>query len=369
MSSYPPFYYGQQPQMYAQQPRMGQPGAYPSIYAPGPNPYGVPTTPYAPGGQATGSAMTQPFIPPMLETPPAHSQQLQTKTRPKHSHRAVTTPLPLKSALKKTATSGAAPVAAAAVPAVENVQSRRRTTSRVKPDKYAAAAPPSTSTAPEASSYHMFVTFKGDSELLLENTLEGARKDIEKEIFPLWPHGAESQFRGEDWIIRFRNTPWNMSGPDVKMAWRLITALFELFARRGFSYMTSMRCTSAQPRMVFQSTQSDPYSSFFLGFLSRSGRRITFINPPPHIAADFGPKLRAFLPNQLEVSQENGLLIVDSMTVKPSHFLMQLLRGLLEMGFDINATVPMARGGPLKMGSRRELLVFKGDPSKQQLFQ
>lgn len=97
---------------------------------------------------------------------------------------------------------------------------------------------------------------------------------------------------------------------------------------------------------------------------------MTLINPPLHIAADFGPKLRAFLPNQLEVSQEDGaLLIVDSATVKPSHFLMQLLRGLLDMGFELNATVPMARGGPLKMGSRRELLVFKGNPSKQQLFQ
>jgi hypothetical protein len=64
---------------------------------------------------------------------------------------------------------------------------------------------------------HMFVTFKGDSELLLENTLEHARQEIEKKIFPLWPHGAETQFRGSDWIVRFRNAPWNMSGPDVAL--------------------------------------------------------------------------------------------------------------------------------------------------------
>jgi len=266
----------------------------------------------------------------------------------------------LKSALKKTGSTGAPLVPAATVPAVENLPSRRRTTSRVKPDK----SVPSMATAPTATtSYHMFVTFKGDSELLLENVLEGARKDIIEDIFPLWPHGAESQFRGEDWIIRFRNAPWNMNGPDVTMAWKLITALFTLFSTNGFSFMTSTRCTSAQPRMVFQSTTSDPVSTYFLGYLSRGGRRMTLINPPPHIAANFGPKLRAFLPNQLEVSQEDGgLLIVDSATVKPSHFLMQLLRGLLEMGFDLNATVPMARGGPLKMGSRRELLVFQGRP-------
>jgi len=46
--------------------------------------------------------------------------------------------------------------------------------------------------------------------------------------------------------------------------------------------------------------------------------------------------------------------------VKPSSFLMQILRALMDMDFNLNATVPMARGGPLGMGSRRELLVFKG---------
>ena len=62
----------------------------------------------------------------------------------------------------------------------------------------------------------MFVTFKGDSELLLENTLDHARKEIEEEIFAVWPHGLESsQSRGSNWKIRFKNAPWNMSGPDV----------------------------------------------------------------------------------------------------------------------------------------------------------
>jgi len=93
----------------------------------------------------------------------------------------------------------------------------------------------------------MFVTFKGDSELLLENTLDYARQEIEKEIFPLWPHGVETQVRGFDWIVRFRNAPWNMSGPDVAVAWKLIIALFTLFAVRGFSFMTSTKCTTTQP--------------------------------------------------------------------------------------------------------------------------
>lgn len=53
-------------------------------------------------------------------------------------------------------------------------------------------------------------------------------------------------------------------------------------------------------------------------------------------------------------------MLLNKCTVKPSHFLMQILKALMDMQFDLNATVPMARGGPLGMGSRRELLVFKG---------
>ncbi|KAJ7932412.1 hypothetical protein B0H13DRAFT_1593279, partial [Mycena leptocephala] len=328
---------------------------------------------------------------------------LQPKTRPKHSHRAATTPLPLKSALKKTGAAGNVP-SVAPEPHAESSQLRRRTNSKVKPDQYAAGVPPNQALNPprreslvrlslpsgqlyetlNTRSDHMFVTFKGDSELLLENTLEHARQEIEKKIFPLWPHGAETQFRGSDWIVRFRNAPWNMSGPDVALAWRLITALFTLFAERGFMFMTSTKCTTTQPRLIFQATPGDKRSVFFLAYFSRRGRRVSLINPPRHIAVAFGPKLRAFLPNQIEVSEDKDMLIVETKreiggpggtsvielvsanmmlnkcTVKPSHFLMQILKALMDMQFDLNATVPMARGGPLGMGSRRELLVFKG---------
>ncbi|KAJ7492634.1 hypothetical protein FB451DRAFT_541720 [Mycena latifolia] len=362
--AYPPFYnYGAPPQIYSQQgPMMAQAstsGGYMPIYAP-------PAAAYA----APAQHAQAPFIPPgaMLETPPAgQSQPLQAKARPKHSHRAATTPLPLKSALKKTPAPGAAPGLAPAQPHME--EARRRASSRVKPDKYAAVAPQNPRMpSDEKESYHMFVTFKGDSELLLENTLEVARHEIEKEIFPLWPHGVESsQFRDSNWKIRFRNAPWNMSGPDVAIAWRLIAALFTLFSVRGFSFITSTKCTTTQPRLIFQITNTDRASSFFLAYFSRGGRRISLINPPPHIATTFGPKLRAFLPNQVEVMEERGgLVIVETkreiggVGVKPSHFLMEILKVMVDMGFDLNATVPMARGGPLGMGPRRELFVFKG---------
>ncbi|KAJ7244783.1 hypothetical protein B0H12DRAFT_1022330 [Mycena haematopus] len=350
---------------------MGQAGpsnnGYVPIYASAPNPYAP-----AAGTPYPAQPLQVPFVPPsaMFETPPAaQAQPLQTKTRPKRSHRAASTPLPLKSALKKPSGAGATPGPAAPMQLAEPFQVRRRTNSKIKRDQAAAAAMQNQSAEPplREEPYHMFVTFKGDSELLFENTLENARKEIERKIFPLWRHGVETQFRGADWILRFRNAPWNMNGPEVTVAWKLISTLFTLFAERGFQFMTSTKCTTTQPRLVFQSSQADRLSVFFLAYLSRGGRRISLINPPRHIAAAFGPRLRAFLPNQVDESHETDILVVEikreiGTAVKASHFLMQILKVLMELGFHLNATVPMARGGPLGLGSRRELLVFKGVP-------
>jgi hypothetical protein len=110
----------------------------------------------------------------------------------------------------------------------------------------------------------------------------------------------------------------------------------------------------------------------------------SLINPPPHIVFAFGPTLQASLPNEVEIANEKDMLIVEikrqmsgtggkSMAseppcradanvyaVKPSHFLMQVLKVMVGMGFNLDATVAMARGGPLGMGARRELFVFKG---------
>ncbi|KAJ7706198.1 hypothetical protein B0H17DRAFT_1293261 [Mycena rosella] len=312
--AYPPYYNYVPQQIYAQQGPMmaqaGTSGGYMPIYAP-------PAAAYA---QHAQHAQT-PFIPPgaMTETPPVGpSQPLQAKSRPKHSNRAASTPLPLKSALKKTPAPGAAPLPAQAPVYSEAVPPRRRTNSRVKADKYAGIVPqnqmvrqPSDKQVQEA--YHMFVTFKGDSELLLENTLEFARQEIEKEIFPLWPHGVESsQFRDSNWKIRFRNSPWNMNGPDVATAWKLIAALFTLFSVRGFSFITSTKCTTQQPRLIFQITNSDRTSIFFLAYFSRGGRRVSLINPPHHIATAFGPTLKVYLPNQVEVIHETGMVTVET---------------------------------------------------------
>nr|GAT44178.1 predicted protein [Mycena chlorophos] len=334
------------------------PSTYPSLYSA--------NAAYTPAAYNAPAPAPQPFIPPnvMAETSaekPRPSEQ--PKNPPKRSHRAATTPLPLKSALKKPG--GATPGPSAAVPlAAEDTAEHSRKRSKSRRDKVAAQTPPDP--VPEAESYHMFVTFKGDSELLLENTLDNARKEIEDEVLKLWRHGLESsQFRASNWTIRFKNAPWNMAGPDVAHAWEVVVALFTLFARRGFYFVASTKCTTTQPRLVFQATSPDPKVHFFLAFMSRSGRRATLINPPPHIMAEFGTRLQASM-EHVDVSHDEDLILAElkrdigGTPVKPSFFLMKVLKTIVDLGYNLNATVPMARGGPLGMGSRRELLVFKG---------
>ncbi|KAF7320351.1 hypothetical protein MKEN_00819900 [Mycena kentingensis (nom. inval.)] len=357
-------------------------------YAPQHNPYGRGPPPRAPGypgypiyGPGPTSfnqppqAAPVPFIPPgaMVETPTEQPQPLDSKHRSKRSHRAATTPLPLKSALKKT---GATPGPAPAIPLDETAGERPRKASKPRKDKHvAAAAAVAVAAAPnpempvptpdKTESYHMFVTFKGDSELLLENTLDYARKDIEEQVLRLWRPGLESsQFRASNWTIRFKNGPWNMAGPDVSDAWELVVALFTLFAKKGFNFMTSTKTTTTQPRLIFQAADTNKHVHFFLAFMSRGGRRATLIKPPTRILTEFGPRIQASLAN-VDLSFEGELVIAEvrreigGASVKPSFYLMQVLKALMDLGYDLNATVPMARGGPLGMGERRELLVFK----------
>ncbi|KAJ7293563.1 hypothetical protein C8J57DRAFT_1457647, partial [Mycena rebaudengoi] len=326
-------------QQAARMPQSG-PSGYMPIYAP----------------PQMGQAAQTPFIPPnaMLQTPPvAQPEPLQPVARPKHGRRAAT-PFPLKSALKKTATTIPAPApapaatASAVAPPPADHLPRSRKTSKCW------------SAAHGKASDHVFVIFKGDAELVFENVTPPAQDELRKKYF-------------QSGSTTFRNSPWNMQGPDTSMCafteispsaaemhhnrtWRLICQLFTIFAQRGYSFLTSTNCTTSQPRLIFRATVNDFTSVFFLAYLSRRGRRISLINPPQHVAASFGLMLDRALPHKLDFSpSSNNIHIVELKrdiggaggVVEPPVFLMHALNTLMDLRFDLNATVPMARGGPL----------------------
>ena len=63
----------------------------------------------------------------------------------------------------------------------------------------------------------MIVSFHGYNELHIEHILELALEEMRQVIWPLWPDMLESDVVvGHTCIARFRNTPWDLSGPNVQ---------------------------------------------------------------------------------------------------------------------------------------------------------
>lgn len=63
----------------------------------------------------------------------------------------------------------------------------------------------------------MIVSFHGYNELHIEHILELALDEMQKMIWPLWPDGIESDLVvGHTSIVRFRSSPWDLSGPNVR---------------------------------------------------------------------------------------------------------------------------------------------------------
>ncbi|CAK5264426.1 unnamed protein product, partial [Mycena citricolor] len=364
--SYPYYQYGQQQQPMYQtyMNRQSAPSGYMPLYGPSTTAYPTltPANPYA------AIQPQVPFIPPNAvpetQLSGASSHPAPHLATPLRSQRAAHTPLPLKSALKKSGGSAAPtePTPALGQTPLPPSGTRRRKARKSDADNRG-DEPMMREVTARTDAYHMFVTFKGEGELLLENTLENAVKEI-SEVFKIWPHGLEHEsMRGSTWRIKFRNSPWNMNGADVHYAWRLINRMFSLFAIRGFVFKTLSKGSASHPRLIFQITSTESSPSFFIAFLSRKGRRISLVAPPELVALEFGPRLERLLPGQIQLSEDPrlDLMVVDTVRdkngviIKPSDFLMQVLKVLVDLRYSLNATIPLVKGNTWKVGSRREL--------------
>lgn len=216
---------------------------------------------------------------------------------------------------------------------------------------------------------HMFMLFIGNNELRLENIMKPAMDELRSTVLKMWPDGIESDFQhGHNWTVRFRNNPWSLQGPHYDKARDIVVQLFTLFARRGFTFLTSTNTGNPPPRLIFEVTSADTTSHFFLAYFSHGGRRLTFIKPPLIIDHTLGNHLKAVLPRKVdetviqdlrifEIRKRNGFGPVE---VEPSFFLMHVLKILSELGFNLLATVPLGRRGPLGVRVRKEMLVFRG---------
>ncbi|KAG6857546.1 hypothetical protein H0H87_000145 [Tephrocybe sp. NHM501043] len=340
---------------------------HPAYGAPGPsNPYPPYSyTPYAPPPQHLEREQQQPFIPP---PPPGFQPQAQPPLpRPKaHRRTATTSGAPLKSAMKKTTTAplhdGLARQATYPAGYSNHVprppilsNNLRQYTSNHNPDEF--------------RPLHMFMSLIGNNELRVENIMEPGLHELRSTIIPMWPDGVELDAqRGHDWTVKFKNNPWSLEGSNAPKAWAIIVQLFTLFARRGFSFQTTMNFGNTSPRLVFEVTSEDRTSQFFLAYLSRGGRRLSLIRPPTLVDDTLGHQLKAVLPrriNEEAIGEDIRVLEVKKPSpgaagVEPQFFLMHVLKILTDLGFNLATGLPLGRKGPLGLRTGKELLVFRG---------
>ncbi len=86
------------------------------------------------------------------------------------------------------------------------------------------------------------MTFHGNNELVVEHITEAAMSEIRQQIFGIWKDGIESdEQRDSIWRVKFKNTPWNMSGPHKK---RYLLLLEQLEWRTDFIQGLGHDCDS-----------------------------------------------------------------------------------------------------------------------------
>lgn len=136
-------------------------------------------------------------------------------------------------------------------------------------------------------------------------------------------------------------------------------------------------------------TQPNERITFFIAYFSQEGRRLTLIDPPTHIDISIGAHLKSLFPRKIQSDDVVGestrvieikrksnnssflrlrrqdlapLTLLPDPEVEPSVFLIYVLKILVDLGFELDAVLPLGRRGALGMRTVRELYIFKGVP-------
>ncbi|KAL0581626.1 hypothetical protein V5O48_000442 [Marasmius crinis-equi] len=343
-------------------------------------------TPYYPQYQSWPAAArqgpyTNPFSYPQLGNQQQQQQQRQN-TQPQLGNA-----MPLKSSLKRHDT---VPAAAGATPAMQPTQTlKRRKRSKSNPQNQNPPEAPEglnrqrTISGPKPQEpeqdypTRMFLSLNGSDEIHLENLSTPAMGEIRKLIFPIWPYGMVlDELKNLDWRVRFSNSPWSMSSENGAKAQEMLLKLFTLFARRGYSFQTTISTGTSAPRLVFLATAIDNACQFFFALPVNGGKKITFIQPPRQVRN----KLFSFLEQSklkghiephydeqstsFSIELRQGLYTGESIT--PAHLLDAVLHKLEFLDVQLETSLPMARRGPfakLGFGQRPEFFLLKLSPS------
>ncbi|KIK70967.1 hypothetical protein GYMLUDRAFT_33057 [Collybiopsis luxurians FD-317 M1] len=327
-------------------------------------------------------------LPPPMQLQSGAAPPVPNSHRSSHRRRATMpsqSSKPLRSALKQNG-------AQAPVPSTPAPLQRKRALSNSKRDYYNMPMPTTAADytvgfnnnhvfqLPQDESAYMFVSFHGTDELHIENLAHKAMDEIRREIFGMWPGRLIlDELVNTQWRVRFQNAPWALRDENVQWAWRMLVRLFTLFEERGFTYNTTIDVGSSSPRLQFVAAQQS-LCKFFIATITNKGRTFTMVDPPIEVLRDFTVGLQSALPGHISRNDpdqlgETSLRVVElrrqhthnGSEITINQFHCQLFRILDNMGYQLCATLPMARRGPLStlgFGPRQELLVFKSANSE-----
>ncbi|KAG2023511.1 hypothetical protein CC2G_001157 [Coprinopsis cinerea AmutBmut pab1-1] len=392
MNQYPGYgYYGQpmHHQQYPHQPgpMQMQPGiqpgphGYPPFYPPHPSQQIPPGQGPMPVPSYDAEAYTNP------QSIPSSSNHLRKSKRASAPAASASQPQPLKSAMKQPKVTATPVVSSMEFPQAAYSGyplTRPRTNSvghhngdaRRRANSNAPSYHDHSGIDPPFQAVHMFISFHGQNEIRLENVTELAMKELREKIWCLWPDGADAQMLSPDeCVVRFRNQPWDISGPNYLTAIRMLQELFTLCCRRGYVFQTAINTGHQQvPRLIFQVENPDLSSQFFLAYFSSSGRRLTIINAPSNVELGLNAQLKAALPRKIDTQPVMHPGSTDNIryyeikrgvnpSVAPSVFLAHILKILTTLGFELNFSIALQKRQSLGLRSTtQEVLVFKGAP-------
>jgi len=222
---------------------------------------------------------------------------------------------------------------------------------------------------------HLFVSLLGTDHLRIENANLLLVNDLRQSLLTMWPPGVVSEGTRKDnmWRVNFAGNPWSSTGSDAIMVLRMITELFTRITL-GYDFMNTINTLQTTPRLVFAETYDrGMYIKHFVAYFSRTGRKLTLVDPPQEIGEIIGSRLRTAWPHKISADRtpEDGIYTVGlratpfgSYSLDKHLFMSYALQEIRSLGYQFVASVPLARRGPLGMGSRREVLVFKDMISK-----
>ncbi|TFK57095.1 hypothetical protein OE88DRAFT_1650672 [Heliocybe sulcata] len=316
---------------------------------------------------------------PVPQQPPLqrakHSTRISTAQREARDTR---TAVPLKSAMKKgSSQNGHRPSTPGHSPGPRPTTPRSRSSSSARDGRLPLGAMTrqrtNSGSSPHFIPNHIMVSFHGSNELRFEGiAYEDTADALRERVLPMWPVDDEG-IKGHRWRVVFRDSPWNCTGHDLIMARRVVAALFTSLARLGYFYQTTVNSGKRLPRLVFveppeRKLRTDGPIHFFSVMFSRKGEKVTILDAPEPIKDSIGVALRNTFPRRVASDKilEDGMCVIElqknvmgAPPVDKSMFVSAVLKHLQGHGYDLNASVPLARRGPLGLGGRKELWIFK----------